>query len=714
MSTPMKFLAAIATLVALLAAIILLLPQLIPAATYKGQIEAAASRSLGRDVTVGDDLSFKIFPQTAFRVSDFTIANPDGFEGAPFVTVDSANIGVSIWPLLTNRSIEIDRFVLSRPVLNLVRQADGTTNWALGDSSADTSAPDDTSAQDDAPGQAQPASDLPVRNLKLGDVRLVDGQARYSDEATGQNFEAQSINVRTRLDSIAEPLELNGDLVFQGAPTRINLILTSVEKLLDGDAADLKFELALDKASASADMAVKAGPAPLSYEGRVTFNAPDLPALAQLLGVSLADAPGYDRFSIKANMRGDDKNITLGDSEIVFDEIKATGDLALALSGPRPKATGKLDADILDLRPYMPEAAESDAGFPEWSEDRLDFSSLRNLDADLDINAQEVLVNNLTIGASTLKVDIDNGRMTAEIPQMSLYRGGGSGRLVVNARGATPSFSGIFDLTSINAEPFGIDFLNTDKLLGLGAARFEFTASGATQKAIMNSIDGKGGFDLNDGAVKGLNLVKLAQTAGNLTQGGVPNPAALSALITDVQKPAEETEFTRFLSQFSIEDGLITAPTINLDGPFLTMAGTGTINLPAQTIDLRLVPRATTSATGESAARAIAIPVRIGGTFNAPKVTIDAESLVRGRAETIGRDLIGRALGNASGNSGDGAPAADANADVETKVKDLATGALGRLFGEPKKAPAETSPEETSPEQEPKPTEPPSDNPDGE
>ena len=687
MKFPMKFVAAIGVLAVLLVAIVILLPQLVPAATYKGQLEQAASRSLGRTVTVGDDLSFRIFPQAAFKVSNLTISSPEGFDGAPLASVESADIGVALWPLLTSRSVEIDRFVMTRPVLNLVKRADGATNWEL--TAADAGDTAQEAAEDGGAG-------APVRNLKLGDVRLVDGEARYTDEVAGQAFAAKAMNMRARLANITEPLEISGDLDFQSAPTRINLILTSIEKLLDGESADLKFESVIDKASASADMAITAGPKPLSYDGTVTFDAPDLPALAALLNVTLQDAPGFDRFSANGKARGDGERISLTGATIVFDEIKAAGDLAIAFAGVRPKATGTLDVDTLDLRPYMPEPQTTTEGFPQWSEDKLDLSSLRNMDAEFNLNAEKIFVNNLSIGASTMKLVIDNGRMTAEIPQMALYNGGGSGRLVVNARSATPSFSGVFDLTSISAEPFGIDFLNTDRLLGLGGARFEFSASGATQKAIMSSMDGKGGFELNDGAIKGVNIVKLVQAASSLAQGGVPTPASLTSLVADFQKPGEQTDFTRFLSQFAIEDGLINAPTITMEGPFLTMSGSGTINLPAQTIDLRLTPRASTAAGGEGG-RAVAIPVRIGGTFGAPKIGLDAESLVRGRAENLGRDLLNRALGGAAGSASDDGTAAEAEAGTEDgadaeadPVRDLATGALDRIFGSRKKAEPET------------------------
>ena len=93
-----------------------------------------------------------------------------------------------------------------------------------------------------------------------------------------------------------------------------------------------------------------------------------------------------------------------------FDEIEAQGALSLDWAGERPKASGVLSTQSLDLRPYMPPPAETaPEGFPAWSEAPMDFSSLRNLDADLDISTDAIFLNDLQIGESRLLLVIDNG-----------------------------------------------------------------------------------------------------------------------------------------------------------------------------------------------------------------------------------------------------------------------------------------------------------------
>ncbi len=693
-----RFLAGLAALVVLLVAIVLLAPGLIPAKSYKGRLEAAASSALGRAVTLGDDISFKIIPKTAFSVSDLVIANAEGFDGAHLARVERADIGVELMPLFGGK-VEISRFVLTRPDLNLQKAKSGAVNWNLASASAE-------------PAPAGGAAQTP-RELSHGDVRLVDGRAIYADAAAGKTYTLDAINADVRLKSLSEPLEIDGAMNFQGAPATGKIVMTTLADVLAKKGSNLKLDLTLGGATIGADLALAGGDT-LAYTGPVSVNAPDLPALARLFDVELAEAPGFDRLSVSGEATGAPTSLSLAAAKIGFDAIDAEGDMTLDWASAKPKATGALTMGALDLRPYMPPPATSAAGFPAWSTDKMDFTSLRNIDADLDLSAGQVFLNDIETGAARMRLRIADARMTADIPQIGFYKGGGSGKLVVDAAKATPSIAGDFKMASVDANPFTVDLMKMDRLLGLGGFTLQFNATGSSQKAIMESIDGKGGFDLANGALKGINIAKIANAVTRLYEGGLTNPAAITAAITEAQRPDEQTDFSKFVSAFTIVDGQMQAPTIALEGPYLTMNGVGKVNLPGQTVDIRLLPRASTSADGKEG-RKIAIPMKVGGTFAKPTVGVDIEALVRGRAEQTVKGLLDKALspkgaGGASdpgkalldGILGGKKPAADpaatgstapAAATKEDAAKSLAGDALKGLFGRKAKPAEETADE---------------------
>jgi len=698
-----RFLAAIFALIVLLAAIVLLAPGLVPAQSYKGRIEAEASKSLGRQVTLGDDISFKIIPRTAFSASDLVIANAEGFPGDHLARVERADIGVRLMPLFRGR-IEISHFVLTKPDLNLQKSKSGAVNWNLAGGGAPQGA--------DAPEQAP-------KELSLDVVRLIDGRAVFADAAAGKTYTLDAINAEVRLASLSEPLEIDGAMNFQGAPSTAKIVLTNLSDLIAKKDSNLKLDLTLGKATVGADLTLAGGDT-LAYSGPVTFNAPDLPALARLFDVQLQEAPGFDRLSVSGNAVGAPTSLALSAAKIGFDKIDADGDLKLDWSGAKPKATGALTTGALDLRPYLPPPATSAQGFPAWSTDKMDFTSLRNIDADLDLSAQQVFLNDIETGAARMRLRIADARMTADIPQIAFYKGGGSGKLVVNAARATPSIAGDFKMASVDANPFTIDLMKMDRVLGLGGFTLTFNATGSSQKAIMESLDGKGGFNLADGALKGINIAKIAAAVTKLYEGGLTNPAAISSAIAEARRPDERTDFSTFLTTFTIVNGQMQAPTISMEGPYLTMTGVGRVNLPGQSMDIRLLPRASTSADGKEG-RKIAIPIKVGGTFSQPTIGVDVESLVRGRAEQTLRGLLDGALKPKEGDANDpgkallegilgrgapssGSPAEPApnpagNANPEKPAADpaksLATEALKGIFGR-KPKPAEEPESESS------------------
>ena len=673
-----RFLFAIIALVILLAAIVVVAPGLVPVGAFKGRIEAAASNALGRPVTIGEGLRFKLVPQTAFHVTELEIANAEGFEAPYLAHVKEADIGVKLLPLF-RKSIEIDRFVLTEPDINLARAKDGSVNWNI-------------AASQGAP--AAESGEAGVRDIRLGDVRIEAGKATYSDEAAGKTYTASDIDLVVRLASLAEPLEAEGTLIFEGAPSRIDIVLTSLKNILDKEPANLKLDMKLGETEAGGDLVVETKDG-LVYSGPLKLNAPNLPQFVKLIGADLAEAPGFDNLAVEGKAAGGAGSLRLTDAKIAFDKIDAAGEIALDWSGARPKAVGNLAAGTMDLRPYLPPPSQSATGFPAWSEEKLDFAGLKNIDADLNLTADKIFLNDMELGASRLKLTIAAGRMTADIPELGFYGGGGSGQLVVNAQGASPSITGRFDLGSVEAQPFCTDLLRIDRLLGLGGFKLDFSASGSSQAAIMRSLDGSGRFDVADGAIKGVNLAKLARSIIEIQQGGL-NPSAITSAIALAQSPDEQTDFSEFLSQFAITDGLVNAPTISLTGPFVTMTGTGSVNLPAQTLDLRLAPRAST-ATDDQSGKSIAVPMRVTGTFSQPRIVIDAEALLKGRAEQGLRDIVGGALGKKQETepAGEGADEPAKKSTPEDAARSIFDGVFGQPPAEEEEKKEEDPPPDT-------------------
>lgn len=619
-----RFLIALAVLIGLLAFILLVAPALLPAKAYKARLEAAASRAIGRETTIGGDISFRLAPAISFTAKDLAIANAEGFEGDHLVRIAKADLGVKLRPLLSGK-VEITRFSLDAPDFNLRKSADGRVNWNLA-----------------APAPSGDTGASPINDVSLGVVAITDGRAIYEDGAAKQTYRVEGLNATARLNSLREPFELDGEMIFQGAPAQLSLVVNTLAGLAAKEGGNVKINAAIADAKLAADMTLASGDA-LAWSGPVKIEAPDLPGFASLFGVALRESPGFDSISLTGEATGASKSLSMSPVSILFDKIDASGDLALDWSGPKMRATGALATPVLDLRTYLPPPTQSAGGFPAWSTDKFDFSGLNTLDADLDVRADKVFMNELEAGATRARIEIAGGKLTAEIPQVAFYGGDGQGRIVVDATRAAPAISGQLTMSSVAAQPFTIDLMRTDRLLGLGAFTLNFSGAGASQAALMKSLDGRGSFDLADGAIKGFNIAKLASAIGKLYEGGITNPSAVTQALAAARRPDEQTDFSKLLSEFSIDNGVVTSSTITLEGPYLTMTGAGVVDLANQTIDLRLLPRASTAADNASG-RMVSVPLRVGGTFAKPTTGVDVESLVKGKAEETLRNFFDGAI----------------------------------------------------------------------
>jgi len=114
--------------VVLLVAAVLIVPHLIDINQYHGQIQAQLQKRLGRQVTLGN-MGLSLFPPS-FNVENVTIAEDARFASShPFATADKLAVSVEFWPLL-RKEIEVKSLTLDRPLIELVRNGDGTWNFA--------------------------------------------------------------------------------------------------------------------------------------------------------------------------------------------------------------------------------------------------------------------------------------------------------------------------------------------------------------------------------------------------------------------------------------------------------------------------------------------------------------------------------------------------------------------------------------------------------
>lgn len=113
----------LAIVVAVLIVILIAIPFLIDANTFRPKIESELTGALGREVKVGN-LSLSIF-SGGVTADNISIADDPAFSKSPFVQAKSLKVGVEMIPLIFSKELRVTELTLADPEISLVKSENG-------------------------------------------------------------------------------------------------------------------------------------------------------------------------------------------------------------------------------------------------------------------------------------------------------------------------------------------------------------------------------------------------------------------------------------------------------------------------------------------------------------------------------------------------------------------------------------------------------------
>ena len=140
-----------------------------------------------REISI-KSIDLQFWPQLGVALEGVKVANPEGFSKESLAQLDSFLLSVELMPLLEHK-IKIKEVTLTKPQINLIKRADGRTNYQLFSSQADSEG-ENSSTQ-------QKSSNF---KLNLDDLRIKEGSLTYDDLAKQGNIEINGINSSNKLD----------------------------------------------------------------------------------------------------------------------------------------------------------------------------------------------------------------------------------------------------------------------------------------------------------------------------------------------------------------------------------------------------------------------------------------------------------------------------------------------------------------------------------
>ncbi|MCR9269466.1 MAG: AsmA family protein [Hyphomonadaceae bacterium] len=442
-----------------------------------------------------------------------------------------------------------------------------------------------------------------------------------------------------------------------------------------------------------------AGDQPL--DGALQISSNDPRAVLSALGTDIPPGGTLNRLDISGRVSGQLMAPTLSGATLTLDDTTAKGKVGADLRGATPRISADLQMPRLDLTPFLGSGAQQADDEPslneDWDDTPLDLAALKAMNATVTVAANEVIIDQITLQDALLNTRLDEGRLSAifrqddDRPGFRVFQGGWSGDLVLDASRSTPRLQIEALANGIAAQEMLTALTGFKNLNGLGDVHLNLSSEGNSLKALINGLDGKFESDLNDGALRGMNLTKLVQNASDL-QGLMSGGGLTIASFQEAFSPNASTDFSKFLGNLDIQNGVATLTELNIDNPVIGVIGSGQINLGARTLDIRLTPRVDVQAAGAGSTIGVGdipIPVRIYGSWSNVRFGLDSSAVqteltsrLRNRAASEITSRIGGDAGNILGEIVGNAPGTETEEDPAQNLEDeLRSRALGALFG---------------------------------
>jgi AsmA protein len=264
--------------------------------------------------------------------------------------------------------------------------------------------------------------------------------------------------------------------------------------------------------------------------------------------------------------------------------------------------------------------------------------------------------DNLLMTNAKSNVTMDHGLITMKPVTADLYGGKENGNIVLDMRGAQPVYEVNLKTEHVDANKLLSSVSSVkETLYGLLTSNVNAQFSSSSADAIARSLNGNLAINLANGKLMNVDLLHELASVGQFV-GALP-------------AAKDFTNIVQLSGTFDVQNGV--AHTADLKGSmdFGTMAGTGSINLAEQSLNLRVTAVLNKELSQQVGGNQIGgylntalannqgelvLPVTVTGTFQHPKVAPDFQQMAQLKLQNIlpSSKNLGGLLGNKNGQQG--------------------------------------------------------------
>jgi uncharacterized protein involved in outer membrane biogenesis len=339
-------------------------------------------------------------------------------------------------------------------------------------------------------------------------------------------------------------------------------------------------------------------------------------SLATLANLVEIDLPDLGPYQLQGHLTLDSERIALEDLDLVLGESDLQGEVGYRRRAGRPTFTADLTSqllrtqDILDITPSAESAADNaevEERLEVPSSPGLTLERFNGFDAAIDLTAHRIITAGGEIDDLVIDVDLERGSLDVEMrrPQPESR----DAELTARIRPSGPAIEAAVE-ASWDRQPYGLlaDLLNPDSAGGEWGVDLDLTTRGASSDEWASNLSGHLYFADYP--------ADLDATIFDLWGGGLVN-----SLLPVVQIGAE-SRVNCTVARFRVENGVLTPEPLIIDSTRSRVDGKGSIDLPGNSIELKLKPR-----PKQRNLINLATPITVSGPLKNPEVKISRGGL---------------------------------------------------------------------------------------
>ncbi|MFN6981143.1 MAG: AsmA family protein [Brevundimonas sp.] len=563
----------------------------------RGPIGRWASAEYDRDIALQGDLDVNLFSWTPSAVvRGLKIGGPQWARDRDTADVDEIRASVRLRKLFAGQ-LEMPLLSFTRPQVVLITDKDGRNSWDLNPDKPDT-----------GEGMKLPV----IQQLVITDGRLV-----FDEQRRGLKLEA-TVDAREGQGDDAG-FVLDGEGEVNGSPLKL--------RVQGGPFIDIRrdrpYDFEASVSGAGSSLTAKGAvtrPFDLGrFDATLTLQGRDLSDLYLLTGVALPNTPPY---RLAGALKRNENVWTFNDFDGRVGASDLSGDVRID-AAERLRVDAKLTSrrlDIDDLAAVLgartvTNAAGSNTEAPVvvggklLPDAPLQTERLRAMDGSLTYRAVAVKANDLDVRAVNLGAELKDGILNLDPVSFNFNRGELNGTARINATRDTPYSVVDFRLAGYPLESIIPARDGTAPLTGRALGRARLEGPGASIHDFAAASKGSLSLVVPDGQMRSAFAELL----------GINASAGLLKLLRGDQSTAQ---IRCAVADFDVRGGTATAKTLVIDTDVVLAQGTGTIDLGAETLNLRV--------DGESKRpRLLRVwaPITVKGALTAPQVGVDVRAL---------------------------------------------------------------------------------------